>query len=132
MQYVPNIKRINMQIRLGEDTHINCLKDDIITVFTNIIVNAQQVMSDGGTITIQNSIENKMAVVRISDTGPGIPDELKTKIWDPFYTSNVGTHRGLGLSLVAKIMKDHKGIINFETELGKGTTFIIEFPIVAQ
>ena len=70
-----------------------------------------------------------MAEVRISDTGPGIPEDVKTHIFDPFFTTkNEGT--GLGLSVSNSIIEEHNGKISVDSEQGKGTTFYITLPAI--
>ena len=71
------------------------------------------------------------AEVRISDTGKGIPEDIKSKIFDPFFTTkDVGKGTGQGLAIARSVIVDkHGGTIDIETELGKGTTFIIRLPI---
>jgi len=74
--------------------------------------------SDGNTITIE-----------IEDNGPGIPDEIKDKILQPFFTTKKGTEgTGLGLSITNDIVKAHGGVLNVSTQAEKGTTFTIELP----
>ena len=65
----------------------------------------------------------------IRDTGPGIPLDIRTKVWDPFFSTKTGTNRGLGLSLVFKIVEQHQGLIDFTSIPGKGTEFTVKFKI---
>jgi signal transduction histidine kinase len=69
--------------------------------------------------------------IRISDTGPGIPPAIRSKVFDPFFTTKpVGKGTGQGLSIVhSTIVEKHGGTITFETEEGRGTTFIIRLPV---
>jgi len=69
--------------------------------------------------------------VRVKDNGTGIPKHIQSKIFDPFFTTKpVGKGTGLGLSICYSIIQKHKGKLHFETEEGKGTTFIVEIPAV--
>jgi len=69
--------------------------------------------------------------VRVKDNGTGIPKHIQSKIFDPFFTTKpVGKGTGLGLSICYSIIQKHKGKLYFETEEGKGTTFIVEIPAV--
>ena len=101
-------------------------------VFLNLINNAKDAMEDSQDKNIQLILkeDSGKAFFSIRDSGKGIPDEIKDKIFDPFFTTkevNKGT--GIGLSIVASIIKDMDGEIKFESKLGHGTTFIVELPI---
>lgn len=101
--------------------------NQIKQVFINIIKNAIEAMTDGGTIRVGLSRENDMVVIRISDEGPGISEEQIAKIGQPFYTTKEkGT--GLGLMVSYKIVDNHQGNIRVHSEPGKGATFEIRFP----
>lgn len=102
-------------------------------VFMNIITNAEYFLKEanrGGVITI--TTENNGNNIRISfaDNGPGIPEENLDHVFDPFFTTKpIGKGTGLGLSICHGIVTAHNGRIYVESQLGKGTTFIIELPI---
>jgi signal transduction histidine kinase len=98
-------------------------------VFTNIISNALHAMDNGGVLSISTRADKKFLEVRISDTGRGIPKEHLGKIFDPFFTTKgVGKGTGLGLAISYSIVEKHGGLIEVESEVGKGTTFIIKIP----
>lgn len=100
-------------------------------VFLNIILNAAQAMEGNGELTIVTTQEQNEIKVRISDTGPGIPPEIMGNLFNPFFTTKEkGT--GLGLAIVYGIIERHQGKVDVETELGKGTTFILSLPIFSQ
>lgn len=99
-------------------------------VFTNIILNAHQAMSDKGELRIGTRNKDGSIEIEFTDTGCGIPEENLNKIFDPFFTTKKdwrGT--GLGLSISYKIIQDHKGSISVQSEVDKGTTFIITLPV---
>ncbi len=101
-------------------------------VFVNIIVNALQVMPDGGQLTVESSTAPDGGFVQISivDTGPGIPEENLRKIFEPFFTTKeTGKGTGLGLSVSHGIIEQHKGRIEVSSRVGKGTTFTITIPV---
>ncbi len=115
---------------------IECYAGKLNQVFMNIINNAAQAVmvayptSDEGKVTIQTKkLENSIAV-HIIDNGTGMDEETKTKIFEPFFTTKkAGEGTGLGLSIVYSIIELHKGTIHVNSELGKGTEFIITLPI---
>jgi signal transduction histidine kinase len=99
-------------------------------VFTNIIINAQQAMSNKGELRIETRNKDGSIEIEFADTGCGIPEENLNKIFDPFFTTKKdwrGT--GLGLSISYNIIHDHKGSIDVKSEVGKGTTFSITLPV---
>jgi signal transduction histidine kinase len=101
-------------------------------VLMNLMINAQQAM-DGkpGLVIVKTSASGSGKVeISVTDNGPGIPRDIQTKIFEPFFTTkSTGKGTGLGLSVSYGIIKDHKGDILIESELGVGTTFIITFPV---
>jgi two-component system NtrC family sensor kinase len=107
--------------------------NQLIQVFTNMIINATQAMDGKGHITIQTSKDKEEGkiYVEISDTGCGIPSENIPKIFDPFFTTKEeGKGTGLGLSTVKDILEKHGGNIKVKYTCPQGTTFLIELPLV--
>ena len=118
---------------------VACLPGELNQVFLNIIINAAHAISDAskdgsekkGIITAATQSNQNSVEIRISDTGRGIPEDIQPRIFDPFFTTKEvgrGTGQGLAISHTV-IVEKHGGSINFETETGKGTTFIIQLPI---
>ncbi|GAB4415156.1 MAG: ATP-binding protein [Thermodesulfovibrionales bacterium] len=104
-------------------------ENQIQQVFVNLITNAVQAMTEGGTLIISTAHEGRDSVkIIITDTGRGIPPEFLPHIFDPFFTTKEGG-TGLGLSVSYAIIKKHNGTINVQSRLGAGTTFIIELPV---
>ncbi|MEM0912669.1 MAG: ATP-binding protein, partial [Pseudomonadota bacterium] len=101
-------------------------------VLTNIFINAgQAIKSTGkfGQITISTQSQKDWVEIRIKDDGPGISEENKAKLFNPFFTTKQeGEGTGLGLSISIGIISDHGGQIDVESKLGVGTTFIIRLP----
>lgn len=110
---------------------IYCVGDEINQVFTNLLLNAAQAIEEHGTITINTGCcGNDWLWVEIVDDGIGIPNEIKNKIFDPFFsTKPIGQGVGLGLTLAYKIVKDHKGFINVFSSPEKGAKFQVYLPI---
>ncbi|MBS1970037.1 MAG: PAS domain-containing sensor histidine kinase [Bdellovibrionales bacterium] len=102
-------------------------------VVFNLVNNACQAMKDPGTLTVTSGISGKnprMVELRVSDTGPGIPQEIQNKIFEAFFTTKKeGLGTGLGLSMSKSIVERFGGDIHFETESGKGAVFCITLPI---
>ena len=99
-------------------------------VWTNIIDNALQAMGETGTLTLSTHADDEFVVVRISDTGPGIPDDVKDRIFEPFFTTKpVGQGTGLGLDIAYRIVVNkHRGYLKAVSEPG-GTTFVVRLPL---
>ncbi len=140
-------KRIGLKINLCENMHvIEGDANQLEQVVMNLIVNARDAMPDGGLITIKTGIieigrnnfintpayikAGKYILMSVSDTGCGIPAEIRDRIFDPFFTTKEkGKGTGLGLASVYGIVKDHKGYISVQSEVEKGTTFDIYLPL---
>jgi len=107
--------------------HIEAPGRDINQVWTNLIDNAIGAMDGKGTLTIRTQSEDGHLMVEIADDGPGIPEDVQSHIFDPFYTTkDSGT--GLGLALTQKTAELHGGRIEADTRPGEGTEFILFFP----
>lgn len=105
--------------------------EEILHCFVNLMTNAIQAMEGKGTLTLGTRCEDGLARVRISDTGSGIPEEDLAKIFEPFFTTKpAGQGTGLGLYNVRCIVRKYQGRLSVESEVGKGTTFHLEFPMV--
>ncbi len=118
---------------------VPCLPGEFNQAILNMIINAAHAIADvvdekneaRGTITISTRRDGDWAEIRVQDTGTGIPPEIRSKIFDPFFTTKeVGRGTGQGLSIShSVIVEKHNGTITFETEVDKGTTFIIHLPL---
>ena len=96
-------------------------------VFANLVLNAIQAMPDGGTLTISASRFDDSVAINVHDTGVGIPQEMRDKLFLPLSTGKAkGT--GLGLAVVKRAVDAHRGTITFESGWGKGTTFTVTLP----
>ena len=128
--YQNPIKRGVDVIRNYEDVPpIFCYPDELNQVWTNLIHNALQAMDNKGTLIIDLRQKNKEVEVSITDSGKGIPTELMSKIFQPFFTTKPpGEGSGLGLDIVRKIIDKHQGNIEVESQPGK-TTFTVSLPV---
>ncbi len=127
------INRVKIKTDLEEGvSQVMGEANQIQQVVMNLLINAQQALN--GTagevfITTQNSGPENVKII-ISDNGPGIPEDVITRIFEPFYTTKpAGEGTGLGLSITYGIVKDHKGEIKVENNLDKGVRFIISLPV---
>ena len=119
---------------------VECFRNDLNQVFLNLFINAAHAIGDvvsaegqgRGTITVATRRDGDEIVISISDTGAGIPESIRDRIFDHFFTTKeVGKGTGQGLSIARSIVVEkHKGTIAFDSEIGKGTTFYIRLPII--
>jgi signal transduction histidine kinase len=115
----------------GDLPPVQCMPSQINQVVMNLVVNAAHAMGpERGKITVRTGTRGEQVWIEVSDTGSGIPAHVLPRIFDPFYTTKpVGKGTGLGLSLSYGIIQKHHGNIEVQTELGKGTTFLVTLPI---
>lgn len=122
--------RAELKLSLGELPSMRCNAGHLSQVFLNLLLNAAHAMEKRGEIRIQSGVENNQIVIRISDTGSGIPPEVLPRIFDPFFTTrDVGSGTGLGLTVSRDIITAHGGTIEVSSKLTVGTTFTIQLPI---
>jgi len=104
--------------------------DHITQVLLNLLLNACQAMSEGGTLTLKLCPKGDMVELSVQDTGTGIPEDQISKIFDPFFTTKaVGEGTGLGLTVVHGIIQENNGTIRVNSIPGQGSTFIISLPV---
>jgi nitrogen fixation/metabolism regulation signal transduction histidine kinase len=138
---VQNVSRLfQAQLHLPEHAPIECKLDlaepmvlisadpDLLhRALSNLVLNAMDAMPEGGVLTLRTRQNSDFSYVEVSDTGAGLTAEERERLFAPYYTSKAhGT--GLGLAIVQSIISDHGGRVSVRSELGRGTTFIVELP----
>lgn len=115
--------------KFGDIPLLCCYPSLLNQAFLNLIMNAVYAVQEKGEITIETYFEDSNIIIKISDTGCGIPKDVIPKIFDPFFTTKpVGQGTGLGLSIVYSVVTKHNGKIHIESEIGKGSIFTISLP----
>jgi len=126
--------RISVQDEMQEAPLVAGNASDLREMLTNLIFNAVDAMPDGGTLTVRTRYEASSnddlshSVLEVSDTGVGMPAEVRTQCMDPFFTTKEERGTGLGLAMVHGIVRRHGGSIDVKSEEGAGTTFLIRLP----
>lgn len=138
------VHQINVQLELAEEIpFIMAEHNRLEQVFINLVSNAIDAMDEKCNLPeyknsekklgIESYAENGQVIVKVSDTGMGMSKEVTNKIFEPFFTTKrVGKGTGLGVSISYGIVKDYDGTIKIESEVSKGTTFILKFPALAR
>jgi two-component system, OmpR family, phosphate regulon sensor histidine kinase PhoR len=130
---------INLELRTMRPAIIEADEHRLSQVFVNLIDNALRYTPDGGSVTVELDVEDGRSVVRVSDTGIGIPFKDLPYVFERFYVvdrsrtraSNRSGGAGLGLSIVKHIAEAHGGSVEVKSRLGRGTTFTVRIPVVA-
>jgi PAS domain S-box-containing protein len=127
--------QINLVREFADDLPIlHADNQQLRQVFLNLLTNASDAITQGGTLTLrvaagQTERGASAVVIEFADTGMGIKPEDLLKVWEPFFTTKVeGKGTGLGLAICRRIVEEHKGTINIESEVGQGTTVRITLP----
>lgn len=124
---------INISKNIEEGIFLDGNIGKIQQILMNLFSNAKDAMLNSSEKNLNISLykKHKVSIIEIKDTGSGIPDEIKEKIYNPFFTTKeIGKGTGIGLGLVSKFIKEHGGKLNLVSKEGQGTSFIIELPPV--
>ena len=123
-------KGVEVSKQYQDVSELLCYPDELNQVWTNLIYNALQAMDYKGQLVVSVTQEASYIIVAITDSGKGIPEEIKDKIFEPFFTTKAsGEGSGLGLDIVQKIINKHQGSISFTSKPGE-TTFRVKLPII--
>jgi two-component system NtrC family sensor kinase len=123
-------RNIHLKLETPEKLMIECFPGQLNQALLNVIVNAAQAIDANGNITISVVEDLANIQIKIADDGCGIPENIRSKIFDPFFTSKpVGSGTGLGLSITYKIITElHHGSIDVDSTVGQGSTFMLSIP----
>jgi signal transduction histidine kinase len=127
LRYTPIPQGVTLAKEINNLPMVMVDGEQIKQVVVNIVLNALQAMPEGGRLEIRASAKGKSVEVEFTDSGGGIPDEIKNKIFDPLFTTKA-KGVGLGLSVCKTIMERHQGEIRVKSQVGQGTTFTISLP----
>ncbi len=121
----------DIETQLGPLPLVDCYPSELNQALLHLVVNAAQAIADTkgrGVIRVTTFVDGGAVHIEISDTGPGIPHAIRDRIFDPFFTTKTeGT--GQGLAIARSVVARHGGDLTFDSELGRGTTFVIRLPI---
>jgi two-component system, NtrC family, sensor kinase len=127
-RYAVALHDIDVQKIYAPELTVKGNPDELLHVFVNLIINAVQAMDRGGTLTLESGVVDDTTVIRVSDTGCGIPAELQDKIFEPFFTTKPpGKGTGLGLYNIKNVIHHMRGTIRVDSQPGKGSTFTLTF-----
>ena len=121
---------IEVEMMAPDKLSLECYPSELNQVILNLLINSAQAIESKGKITITANSSTDEVIIEIADTGKGIPDDIQSQVFNPFFTTKpVGTGTGLGLSIAYKIVTGlHHGSINFSSKIGTGTIFKISLP----
>lgn len=133
------LKTVMEELLRSTDTQLNIIHPEapvsvacdphaLRQVLMNLVLNAQQAMGASGSITIRIGRDDSFGTIDVTDTGPGIPQEMRARLFKPFQTSKREGH-GIGLALVKRFVDNFGGSVTVDSEMGKGTTFHLKLPL---
>ena len=138
---IPQANGITIEVQTELATGVPALvgiESEVREALTNLVLNAVDAMPDGGKITLNTRVEShpdgengsrQSVIVGVGDTGTGMSEETRKRCLEPFFSTKGKRGTGLGLAMVYGVMERHEGGIEIQSELGKGTTFFLRFPV---
>jgi signal transduction histidine kinase len=126
----PALEEADVQVRrlYAQDLPVLALdRDQFKQAIMNFVVNAQQAMPDGGELMVRTSLLSGEVRIEIIDTGEGIPPQILAQVWDVYFSSK-RTGTGMGLPTARRIVEEHDGTVEVQSEVGQGTRFLLRFP----
>ena len=121
---------VKIETQLGKDAlRVRADADLIKQALLNVVLNGVQSMSSGGALNITARQQDSAATIEVKDQGGGIPPEVQDKVFNLYFTTKK-TGSGIGLAMSYRVLQLHNGALNFETEVGRGTTFRLLLPLI--
>jgi two-component system NtrC family sensor kinase len=125
-------ERIRVETRLGEPDELECFPSLLNQALLNLVANAIDAIAGTGTVTVATGAEGDVYAITVTDTGQGIPVELRERVLEPFFTTKpVGQGTGLGLSITYSIIRKHGGTLELSPRNGGGTVVAIRLPMTS-
>lgn len=119
---------VELKTELADGVRVQADEGQLRQVFLNLFRNAREAMATGGTLSIRVARDGAEGIVRVSDTGPGLPAGARARLFEPFFTTKSGG-TGIGLSLSRQIVEAHHGRIELDDSVQRGATFVLRFPL---
>jgi CheY-like chemotaxis protein len=122
-------KHVNVDFRLTvPEASVKGVPEDVITLLEHIILNSVEFAPEGSTVPVDLSESGQTIILSVADSGAGIPEGIRSRIFYPFFTTKSAKGAGMGLAIAYGIVGRHNGKITFESEVGRGTVFTITLP----
>jgi signal transduction histidine kinase len=125
------LQSVQIEPHLDDSAWINGDLDLLKQAILNVVMNGVEAMTDGGRLSIRAGVVGEESVLTIDDNGPGIPQNIQDKIFNLYFTTKK-SGSGIGLATAFRIIQLHGGTIEFSSELGKGTSFRLRFPVMSE
>jgi len=123
---------MDLRLDLRARQHIHGRSAALTEVMTNLVLNAMDAMTEGGTLTISTKDVSDTVVITVTDTGIGMPEHVRRRVFEPFFSTKGESGSGLGLSMAYSIIRRHGGDIRVESEVNRGTTFTLAVPCASE
>jgi signal transduction histidine kinase len=120
---------VELELDLASGARVLVDEDGLRRALRNLVQNALEAMPEGGSLRVSTAREEGAALVSIADTGEGIPEEIRERVFEPFVTARKKGGTGLGLAIVKKVVDDHGGTIAATKPEGGGTAFVLRLPL---
>jgi CheY-like chemotaxis protein len=124
--------KVHLDMKLRDKCLVKGNKNEIFEVLVNLIKNSVEALPEGGDIKVHAIVKEDQVILRLTDTGIGLAEEDLSRLFTPFFTTNVEAGRGLGLATSRSIVNAHGGEIAVTSTQGQGTTFIVSLPLAQE